>query len=71
MAGRGRFHRRGSALESARLLLSALEGAMPVARPYHDVARFNIAAQQLLAGLQIARSRRKSTRQPRERRQGS
>ena len=48
----GQFHRRGSARENAQLLLSALEGAMLVARPYQDVARFNVASEQLLAGLQ-------------------
>jgi TetR/AcrR family transcriptional repressor of nem operon len=67
----GRFLRRGSARESARLLLSALEGAMLVARPYHDVARFNAAAKQLLGGLQVASPSRRSIRQARERRQAS
>ncbi|MGA2861057.1 MAG: TetR/AcrR family transcriptional regulator [Steroidobacteraceae bacterium] len=68
---RGRFHRRDSARETARLLLSALEGAMLVARPYHDVARFNAAAGHLLAGLQVDRPPGKSTRHLRERRQAS
>jgi TetR/AcrR family transcriptional repressor of nem operon len=58
----GRFHRRGPARETARLLLSALEGAMLVARPYHDVARFNVAAEQLLAGLQAANPPGRPTR---------
>jgi TetR/AcrR family transcriptional regulator, transcriptional repressor for nem operon len=65
----GRFHRRGSARETARVLLSALEGAMLVARPYHDVARFNAAAEHLLAGLQVARLAGKPTRLLPERRQ--
>jgi len=33
------------------MLLSALEGAMLVARPYSDVARFASAARQVLTGL--------------------
>ncbi|PYS25337.1 MAG: TetR/AcrR family transcriptional regulator [Acidobacteria bacterium] len=45
------FHLRGSAREVARMLLSALEGAMLVARPYSDVARFASAARQVLTGL--------------------
>jgi TetR/AcrR family transcriptional repressor of nem operon len=65
----GRFQRRGSARDSARVLLSALEGAMLVARPYHDFARFNAAAEHLLAGLQAARQPGKPTRLLPERRQ--
>jgi TetR/AcrR family transcriptional repressor of nem operon len=38
----------GSAREAARLIVSALEGAMLVARPYGDVHRFETAAQRLL-----------------------
>ena len=38
----------GEPLEAARLLLSGLEGAMLVARPYDDVARFRSAADQLI-----------------------
>jgi len=45
------FHSRGSAREVARMLLSALEGAMLVARPYSDVARLASAARQVLTGL--------------------
>ena len=67
----GLFHRRGSARESARLLLSALEGAMLVARPYHDVARFNAAAKQLLGGLGVASPARNSPRHARESRAAS
>jgi TetR/AcrR family transcriptional repressor of nem operon len=37
--------------EVARLLVSGLEGAMLVARPYGDSARFEAAAKQLLATL--------------------
>jgi TetR/AcrR family transcriptional repressor of nem operon len=40
----------GSPREAARLIVSALEGAMLVARPYGDVERFETAADRLLAG---------------------
>jgi hypothetical protein len=35
----------------AQGILSTLEGAMLVARPYGDLARFDAAAGQLMAGL--------------------
>jgi len=38
----------GEPLDAARGLLSGLEGAMLVARPYDDVARFHSAALQLI-----------------------
>jgi len=41
----------GSARDAARLIVSALEGAMLVARPYADVERFRAASRALLAGL--------------------
>ena len=37
--------------EVARMIVSGLEGAMLVARPYGDVARFRSAARQILASL--------------------
>jgi TetR/AcrR family transcriptional repressor of nem operon len=40
----------GSPREAARLIVSTLEGAMLVARPYGDVDRFEAAADRLLAG---------------------
>ena len=40
----------GPACEPARDIVAALEGAMLVARPYGDVARFQAAADRLLAG---------------------
>ncbi len=40
-----------SAKEAARLVVSALEGAMLTARPYGDVDRFEAAASALLATL--------------------
>ena len=53
--GQGRrakiFHARGSEQEVARMFLSALEGAMLVARPYDDAERFTCASQHLLAAL--------------------
>jgi TetR/AcrR family transcriptional regulator, transcriptional repressor for nem operon len=41
----------GSARDTARMIVGGLEGAMLVARPYDDVARFQAAAANLLAGL--------------------
>ena len=41
----------GSASEAARMVVGGLEGAMLVARPYGDLARFHAAASHLLAGL--------------------
>jgi TetR/AcrR family transcriptional regulator, transcriptional repressor for nem operon len=41
----------GSRQEVAQGILGTLEGAMLVARPYNDVARFDSTARQLLAGL--------------------
>ncbi len=41
----------GSARDTARMIVGGLEGAMLVARPYGDVARFQAAAASLLAGL--------------------
>jgi TetR/AcrR family transcriptional regulator, transcriptional repressor for nem operon len=41
----------GSPREAAQALVGGLEGVMLVARPYRDVARFEAAATQLLAGL--------------------
>jgi len=44
----------GTARETARMLVGALEGAMLVARPYDDVERFDESANRLLAGLRAA-----------------
>ena len=41
----------GSARDTARMIVGGLEGAMLVARPYGDIARFEAAAANLLAGL--------------------
>jgi TetR/AcrR family transcriptional repressor of nem operon len=41
----------GSARDTARLIVSGLEGAMLVSRPYGGLTRFQCAANQLLAGL--------------------
>jgi TetR/AcrR family transcriptional regulator, transcriptional repressor for nem operon len=45
----------GSASEVARMIVAGLEGAMLVARPYGDVARFDAAARELFASLRAAR----------------
>lgn len=47
----------GSPEEVAQSILSTLEGAMLVARPYGDLDRFNATARQLLAGLATAAPR--------------
>jgi TetR/AcrR family transcriptional repressor of nem operon len=49
----------GTAADTARSIVSGLEGAMLIARPYGAIERFETAAAQLLAGLagtEIARS---------------
>jgi TetR/AcrR family transcriptional regulator, transcriptional repressor for nem operon len=53
----------GPPLESARLLLGSLEGAMLVARSYGEPERFTAAAQRLLAELSGRRGRRSSAAQ--------
>jgi TetR/AcrR family transcriptional repressor of nem operon len=44
----------GRAADAARLIVSGLEGAMLVARPYGDIARFDTAAAGLLASFGAA-----------------
>ncbi len=54
----------GPVEDAAQNILSTLEGAMLVARPYGDLARFDAARRQLLAGLeptQRPRTRRRKT----------
>jgi TetR/AcrR family transcriptional regulator, transcriptional repressor for nem operon len=41
----------GSAPEAAQTIVSSLEGALLIARPYGDVARFRAAADRLVASL--------------------
>ena len=48
----------GSARDTARMIVGGLEGAMLVARPYGDIARFQAAAANLLAGLAPASTAR-------------
>src|SRR5262245_52716803 len=45
------LHFAGPALEAARVLVAALEGAMMLARSYGDVSRFERASRRLLADL--------------------
>jgi hypothetical protein len=35
------------------MVVASLEGAMLVTRPYGDIARFQSAAEQLIAGLRV------------------
>jgi TetR/AcrR family transcriptional repressor of nem operon len=52
-AGTVRFA--GPARPVARTLIGGLEGAMLVARPYHDLERFRDAAEMLIRGLAVER----------------
>ncbi len=47
----GTLHFTGSAGDAAQMIVSGLEGAMLVARPYGDTNRFQAAASRLLAGV--------------------
>lgn len=47
----GELHLSGTPGQVAQAVIGALEGAMLVSRPYGDVARFESASRQLLAGL--------------------
>lgn len=49
--GEGTLRLNGSASEAAQAIVSGLEGALLVARPYGDVARFEAAAARLLTSL--------------------
>lgn len=44
----------GSASEAAQTIVSGLEGALLIARPYGDVARFEAAATRQLTSLASA-----------------
>ncbi len=52
----GGFRFPGSAADAARLIVSGLEGALLVARPYGDPQRFRSAALQLLMSLEAGPS---------------
>lgn len=47
----GTLHFNGTPRDEARVIVSGLEGAMLVTRPFGDVSRFESAASQLLASL--------------------
>jgi TetR/AcrR family transcriptional repressor of nem operon len=51
----------GSASEAAQALVSGLEGALLIARPYGDVTRFQAAATQLLMSLASAAPREQAS----------
>ena len=62
----------GSPSDVARTIVSSLEGAMLVARPFGDIARFQAVARHVLAGLkpmapELARTSDGSRRRPRSR----
>ncbi len=50
-ASEGTLHYEGSSRDAAQMIISTLEGAMLVARPYGDPERFQAAAARLLATL--------------------
>jgi TetR/AcrR family transcriptional repressor of nem operon len=52
----GALHLDGSPHEAAQAIVSGLEGALLIARPYGDVARFQAAATRLLTSLASAAS---------------
>lgn len=47
----GSLHFTGSSRDAARMIISCLEGAMLVTRPYGDIPRFQDAAASLITGL--------------------
>jgi TetR/AcrR family transcriptional regulator, transcriptional repressor for nem operon len=49
----GTLHFTGAARATARMIVSGLEGAMLVARPYADPARFEAGVHQLLQSLAV------------------
>jgi TetR/AcrR family transcriptional regulator, transcriptional repressor for nem operon len=49
--GDGSLRFTGSPRDAARMIISCLEGAMLVTRPYGDIPRFQDAAASLIAGL--------------------
>jgi TetR/AcrR family transcriptional repressor of nem operon len=54
----------GAVADVAQNILSTLEGAMLIARPYGDLQRFNAAANQLLASLSNNHQTSRKTRPP-------
>src|SRR5712691_10065692 len=50
----GTLHLGGSASEAAQAIVGGLEGALLIARPYGDVARFQVASTRLLTSLTSA-----------------
>ena len=53
-AEEGTLHLSGSASEAAQAIVSGLEGALLIARPYGNVARFQAASTRLLTSLTSA-----------------
>jgi TetR/AcrR family transcriptional regulator, transcriptional repressor for nem operon len=60
----GTLHAGGSPREIARAIVGGLEGAMLVARPYGDLARFEAATAHLLAGLIVSDKPARAARPP-------
>ena len=60
-AEEGTLHLSGSASEAAQAIVSGLEGALLIARPYGDVARFQAASTRLLTSLTSAAAPERAT----------
>ena len=60
----GSLHFAGSVRDTARMIIGGLEGAMLIARPYGDTARFQAAAASLLAALTPAGEPARSSPRP-------
>jgi TetR/AcrR family transcriptional repressor of nem operon len=50
----GTIRTAGTTQDGARSIVACLEGAMLVARPFHDITRFQAAAAAMIAGLRSA-----------------
>ena len=60
--GAGSLSFTGPPEEAAGMIVSGLEGAMLVARPFDDIARFQSAARQLLSGVKPSSGNHAPTR---------
>jgi len=47
----GTIHTSGTSQDAARSIVAGFEGAMLVARPFHDISRFQAAAKAIVTGL--------------------
>jgi TetR/AcrR family transcriptional repressor of nem operon len=52
----GQLQFAGPSADTAQMIVSSLEGALLVARPFGDIARFQVAASRVLTGLRAGTS---------------